>query len=541
LLPEDAPETYKDRQTLWRAVETKERRHDARLAREIEVALQTEFNLQENIELLREYIKENFTDKGMIADLAIHHARNDNPHAHIMLTTRHVTSEGFKGKKRDWDKDGELIRWRENWAEINNRKFEEKGLDIRIDHRTLKAQGIDRLPTIHLGHKATALERKGIRTEKGDYNRAIKHRQTITTSEHDITNLTNEERVALKDVEQKEQRMAELHKMAKEIQLEKTLQKIRKPPKTAQYIEKSFDPESEPSFVSELEKQLKVEKAAQHIERMQTRDAAKIARRMNTLKETYIALETEKNPLIENHNRVKSEIPSLEYWAESMDEHVTNIDVLRDRVERLREVRRGLRFLDWKKKKIVDEKIVLATQELDRAQDFFRNHFRIDSDQAVEELNRRQEKICAKKEELYAKQVRVQIIQDKQVVLELEYHMQKLLNELRSDQEQIAQLLEQMNQPPGSVCGRLLREQVERRLEVISDFHFERAVEKLPQRQADLLIDIRKQTKEQERLCKFERDQAFLTRYYQTQDKDERKRLLRAEDEQRSQTYGRSR
>ena len=176
ILPDNAPEEYKDRQTLWRAVEARERRYDARLAREIEVALQKEFDLQENIELLREYIRENFVDKGMIADFAVHHARSENPHAHIMLTTRHVTPEGFKGKNRDWDKEAELIKWRENWAKINNRKFEEKGLEERIDHRTLKAQGIDREPTIHLGHEATALERKGIRTEKGDYNREIKKR-----------------------------------------------------------------------------------------------------------------------------------------------------------------------------------------------------------------------------------------------------------------------------------------------------------------------------------------------------------------------------
>ncbi|MDR0461241.1 MAG: MobA/MobL family protein, partial [Nitrososphaerota archaeon] len=141
LLPDNAPSEYKNRQTLWRAVEARERRHDARLAREIEVALQKEFDLQENIALLREYIKENFVDKGMIADFAVHYARSENPHAHIMLTTRHVTPDGFKGKNRDWDKDAELLRWRENWAEINNRKFAEKGLAERIDHRTLKAQG----------------------------------------------------------------------------------------------------------------------------------------------------------------------------------------------------------------------------------------------------------------------------------------------------------------------------------------------------------------------------------------------------------------
>jgi len=176
ILPDNAPKNYEDRETLWRAVEAKEKRRDARLAREIEVALQIEFDLEEQKALLCEYIKENFVDKGMIADFAVHNKGDGNPHAHIMLTTRHVSPDGFGGKNRDWDEDIELLKWRENWAKINNQKFEEKGLDLRIDHRSYKEQGIDREPTIHLGHKATALEKKGIHTERGDRNREIQKR-----------------------------------------------------------------------------------------------------------------------------------------------------------------------------------------------------------------------------------------------------------------------------------------------------------------------------------------------------------------------------
>ena len=176
ILPENAPQEYEDRETLWNAVEAKEIRRDARLAREIEVALQIEFDLEEQKALLREYIRENFVDKGMIADVALHNKKDGNPHAHIMLTTRNVTPDGFGGKNRDWDKTENLLAWREKWAQINNRKFEEKGLAERIDHRTLKAQGIDREPTIHLGHEASALEKKGIRTERGDRNREIQKR-----------------------------------------------------------------------------------------------------------------------------------------------------------------------------------------------------------------------------------------------------------------------------------------------------------------------------------------------------------------------------
>jgi hypothetical protein len=176
ILPDNAPPEYADRETLWNVVEISEKRKDAQLAREIIVALPREFDLSEHIEVTREYVKENFVTKGMIADFAIHHTRKENPHAHIMLTTRHVTPEGFGSKNREWNSRQNLLDWREDWAAKNNRMFECKGFTERIDHRTLKAQGIDREPTIHMGAAATALERRGIATERGDYNREITRR-----------------------------------------------------------------------------------------------------------------------------------------------------------------------------------------------------------------------------------------------------------------------------------------------------------------------------------------------------------------------------
>jgi ATP-dependent exoDNAse (exonuclease V) alpha subunit len=160
MLPQNAPPEFADRETLWNAVEIAKRRKDAQLAREINVALPTEFDLEEQKALLREYIKENFVDKGMIADFAIHHARAENPHAHIMLTTRTVTPDGFGNKNHDWNSRQILVDWREDWADKTNRILEEKGLEERIDHRTLKAQGIDREPTIHLGRRLQPLNDK---------------------------------------------------------------------------------------------------------------------------------------------------------------------------------------------------------------------------------------------------------------------------------------------------------------------------------------------------------------------------------------------
>jgi len=79
------------------------------------------------------------------------------------------------------------VKWRENWAVTVNRTFERLGIDERISHLSLKEQGIDRDPTVHMGHKAWNLEKKGIKTEIGEKNRAImtrnKARETEATPE----------------------------------------------------------------------------------------------------------------------------------------------------------------------------------------------------------------------------------------------------------------------------------------------------------------------------------------------------------------------
>jgi DNA repair exonuclease SbcCD ATPase subunit len=200
-----------------------------------------------------------------------------------------------------------------------------------------------------------------------------------------------------------------------------------------------------------------------------------------------------------------------------LEEHAQNIEALQGRAAQLRESRQNLRLFDVKQKKVTDEKIEQAGQELARAQDFFKNRFNVDPSQAREELKRLQAEIRAKKDELNSKQIRVQIIRDKQASLELSYHTQKLLNEIHPDQEQITQLLEQMRKPSESAREQQIRERVEQQLETITDHNFEKAIEKLSQHQAQILTNIREQAKEHEELLRFEREQAFLTLYYQTQ------------------------
>jgi ATP-dependent exoDNAse (exonuclease V) alpha subunit len=142
ILPATAPRSFADRATLWNAVEKSEKRHDAQTARDIDVALPVEFSRDEQIAIIRDYARDNFVNQGMCADFAIHDKGDGNPHAHILLTTRRVTENGFGNKNREWNDRKYLCYWREKWADICNERLSAKGLDERIDHRTLKAQGI---------------------------------------------------------------------------------------------------------------------------------------------------------------------------------------------------------------------------------------------------------------------------------------------------------------------------------------------------------------------------------------------------------------
>ena len=119
LLPENAPHRFADRSTLWNEAEAMERRKDAQVAREIEIALPIGLSLEENVHLVRRFARKNFIDQGMIADINVHNKEN-NPHAHILLTLRIITTEGFGEKLRQWNGNSILVRWRQEWAKIQN-------------------------------------------------------------------------------------------------------------------------------------------------------------------------------------------------------------------------------------------------------------------------------------------------------------------------------------------------------------------------------------------------------------------------------------
>ena len=150
LLPEHAPKWMENRQDLWNHIELLEKRKDSRFAREVELALPKELDQEQNTEILRKYVKECFVDKGMVADVNIHW-EEDNPHAHILLTTRQIDGDKFGMKNPDWDTKGFILNVREMWANNVNQYFKQQGLDLKIDHRSYKDQGIDLTATVHEG------------------------------------------------------------------------------------------------------------------------------------------------------------------------------------------------------------------------------------------------------------------------------------------------------------------------------------------------------------------------------------------------------
>ena len=201
MLPPHAPPVYADRNTLWNAAEAIEKQWNSQLARRIVLAIPREIPPEQHADLIRDYCREFFVSKGMIADFAIHDKGNGNPHAHILLTMRAMDENGkWLPKSRkvyDLDENGERIRlpsgrykthkvdltgwndkdntllWRKAWADFTNDFLERNGSPERIDHRSNAERGIDELPTVHMGVAACQMEKKGIATEKGELNRSI--------------------------------------------------------------------------------------------------------------------------------------------------------------------------------------------------------------------------------------------------------------------------------------------------------------------------------------------------------------------------------
>ena len=204
MLPTNAPPGYADRATLWNAAEEVEKQWNSQLARRFVVALPREAPTEMYPQMMQEYCQEHFVSKGMCCDFAIHDPDppGHNPHCHIMLTMRAIDENGkWLPKSRkvyELDENGERIRlpsgnwkshkedtvdwneqyhaeeWRHGWELVQNKYLELAGSPERVDMRSYERQGLDKIPTVHMGAAVCALERKGIETNIGNLNRDIK-------------------------------------------------------------------------------------------------------------------------------------------------------------------------------------------------------------------------------------------------------------------------------------------------------------------------------------------------------------------------------
>lgn len=182
-----------DRAELWNAAEKAEKRKDGRTAREVIINLPHELSEEQRQSLVEDFTKDISKKYKVAIDYAIHlpdkHGDQRNHHAHILMTTRAATLENntlvlgdktnielsnTKLAKLNLPKTQEqIVNLRRHWANTTNKHLENAGIDRRIDHRSYEEQGSYYLPTVKLGWEASALERKGISTAKGDINRQV--------------------------------------------------------------------------------------------------------------------------------------------------------------------------------------------------------------------------------------------------------------------------------------------------------------------------------------------------------------------------------
>jgi hypothetical protein len=214
MAPKDAPEWAHDRNRLWNEAERAEKRKDAQLAREIEIALPHELTEQQREWLVKDFAREAFVRQGYAVDIAIHAPYKDsddrNHHAHLMVTMRTLGPDGFAAKKdRALNGKAQLGDWREQWAHLANRHLERHGHEERIDHRSLKEQGAEREPTTHLGYAANEMAQRGAQSDRMDALQDVLKRNEIRVDMKTLdTALAALERQERRDATQEAQQRA---------------------------------------------------------------------------------------------------------------------------------------------------------------------------------------------------------------------------------------------------------------------------------------------------------------------------------------------
>lgn len=180
LLPDGAPERFRDRGTLWNAVEAGERQRNSQLAREVEFALPCELTQEQGVALACAYVQAAFVACGMVADLNVHGAVRDNgqlkPYAQVLPTCWRHGPCGFGLKERAWNDRATALEWRRLWAEMANACLSAHEHAVRIDHRSHAERGIALEPQNKIGANAARRARRGQGSERVDDHAAIARR-----------------------------------------------------------------------------------------------------------------------------------------------------------------------------------------------------------------------------------------------------------------------------------------------------------------------------------------------------------------------------
>jgi chromosome segregation ATPase len=424
MLPDNAPEKYKDRSTLWNAVEKSEKAKNAQTAREVLIGLPVELNRADQLDLLRSYIKNNFVDCGMCADICVHDKQDGNPHAHVMLTMRSIGDDGnfatvkskkiydldadgnkqydpvkrqYKCHKEDinsWNNHGNIEPWRERWAAKCNEIFELRGIPERLDHRSYERQGIEQIPTMHLGSIEHRLNKHGIKTERAKYNNEVKQ--------------TNQE-----------------YKTVKE-QLSKEIETLKKD-------------------YNEYEK----EKAAAE-KRKST--AEEITKAINTLKLKYINLEYEKIVQEETKQKHQREIQNVKWRIDDLQRRQKTITSHNTDIDGLQAQREHLNIFQLKAKKQIDEDIAdlqasKKTEIADLYSEYQIKPGQIDS--YLKKLNERLNELLTKPitwaEYEKARDSRTASIEEQQAAIKSRYDQVMKILEHHPDGEKIKSALKKTN------------------------------------------------------------------------------------------------
>ncbi|AND86327.1 MobA/MobL family protein (plasmid) [Clostridium tyrobutyricum] len=193
LVPKDAPSWASSRERLWNEVEKKEKQYNSQLAREFNIALPKELSNEEQEKLTYDFCKKNFSDEGMVADIAIHRDNKDNPHFHVMLTVRpfdengkwgakcrkKIVTDKKTGRKKsmrintvDWNDKNKMKQWRKSWEDFSNRALQDKGISISC--KSNKELGKETRPTIHEGYAARNMVKRGKISDRVNSNKRVR-------------------------------------------------------------------------------------------------------------------------------------------------------------------------------------------------------------------------------------------------------------------------------------------------------------------------------------------------------------------------------